>query len=213
MQTAPLCFTKLLLPVASLVAGLMVPPVASADAPGQGLTGTFEQDYLKFIIDHHYSALRMTELAAGTDTHRDLPVSPGEGTAPTPDTNATQAKAAMNEIKSIARRSNGLQREEILTAQGFLKQWYGIDHTPQIRPECQAQLQLLERAPTGQQFDHLFLGVFSRHHYRALQPSLTCIVASDLQHDALHRYCNGIVHAQISSSDHARTSFKEIQYH
>jgi hypothetical protein len=38
-----------------------------AEEPGQGLTARFEVWYLKLIADHHLSALRMTEVAAGTD--------------------------------------------------------------------------------------------------------------------------------------------------
>lgn len=68
---------------------------ASADAPGRGPTADFEKAYLQFIIDHHYSALRMTELAVGTDRQRDAPIdNPQEGTAPTPNTNPTPAKAS-----------------------------------------------------------------------------------------------------------------------
>ena len=74
----------------------------SADEPGRGLTATFEQNYLKFIIDHHYSALRMTELAAGTDLQREAAISPTEGTSPTPSTAAIQGKAHSDEIKSMA---------------------------------------------------------------------------------------------------------------
>jgi hypothetical protein len=67
--------------------------VALADGPGRGATAHFEQHYLTFIIDHHYSALRMTELAAGTDPMRDAQVvAPQEGTSPTPRFAATPAK-------------------------------------------------------------------------------------------------------------------------
>lgn len=55
---------------------LLVPAigVAHADGPGRGATAQFEKNYLVFIINHHYSALRMTELAAGTDLTRDAQV-------------------------------------------------------------------------------------------------------------------------------------------
>lgn len=171
---------------------------ANADSPGRGLTAQFEQDYLTFIIDHHYSALRMTELAAGTDGQRDAAIdNKDEGTSPTPNTAATPPKAGLEEIKSMAREANRVQREEILTAQRFLKEWYGITHTPQVPPEGQQQIQLLEQTPGGAQFEQTFLEVFSSHHYRALAPSLDCEVKSDTQHDQLRHYCDGIVHAQV----------------
>ena len=71
---------------------LLVPAigVAHADGPGRGATAQFEKNYLVFIINHHYSALRMTELAAGTDLTRDAQVvAPQEVTSPTPGFNAT----------------------------------------------------------------------------------------------------------------------------
>jgi uncharacterized protein (DUF305 family) len=177
---------------------------AQADEPGRGLTAHFEQDYLKFIIDHHYAALRMTELAAGTDLQREAAISPTEGTSPTPSKASTQPKALSNDIKSMARSANRMQREEILTARQFLQQWYGINYQPHVRGMNQAQIALLERAPTGASFDHLFMEVFSRHHYTALGPSTQCEVASEITHDRLHRYCSGIVHMQINDIQNMR---------
>lgn len=171
---------------------------ARADDPGEGLTRHFEIDYLKSIADHHFAALRMTELAAGTDLQRDPPVMPMEGTSPTPDTHPVQAKAEMDELKSLARRNNRMQREEILTAQMFLRDWYGIEYQPRVRGMSRAQIAILEGAPAGREFDHLFMEVLSRHHFMALGPSTTCQVASDIDHEPLHRYCSGIVHAQIN---------------
>lgn len=176
----------------------------SSDEPGDGLTRNFEIGYLKFIINHHFAALRMTELAAGTDLQRDAAISPAEGTSPTPSTQPVQGKASMDELKSMARRNNRMQREEILTAQRFLKDWYGISYQPQLTSMSRAQIALLERAPAGSQFDHLFMEVLSRHHFMALAPSTTCQVASDVQHDELHRYCSGIVHAQINDIEDMR---------
>ena len=95
---------------------LLVPAigVAHADGPGRGATAQFEKNYLVFIINHHYSALRMTELAAGTDLTRDAQVvAPQEGTSPTPGFNATPAKASDDEIKSMARMGNREQREVV----------------------------------------------------------------------------------------------------
>ena len=177
---------------------------ASADEPGRGLTADFEQHYLKFIIDHHYSALRMTELAAGTDLQREPAIAPTEGTSPTPNTNPIQGKAQSDEIKSMARRNNRMQREEILTAQGFLHDWYGVNYKPHITTTNQAQIALLEKAQSGASFDHLFMEVLSRHHFMALGPSSQCQVASEITHAQLHRYCSGIVHSQINDIDDMR---------
>jgi uncharacterized protein (DUF305 family) len=171
---------------------------AQADSPGRGRTAQFERDYLTFIIDHHYSALRITELAAGTDLQRDPAVpNPQEGTAPTPDTSPTPPKAGMDDIKSTARMANRMQREEIQKAQKFLREWYGASHTPTLRPEGQQQIQLLEQTAAGSQFEQAFLQVFSNHHYAALHPSLDCQVKADIDHHQLKGYCEGIVHHQV----------------
>lgn len=169
-----------------------------AEDPGRGLTAQFEVSYLKSIADHHFSALRMTELAAGTDATRDPAISAIEGTSPTPDSKPVQAKAVSEELKSLARRNNRMQREEILTAQTFLRDWYGIEYSPRIDKRGQAQIALLEHAPAGAEFDHLFMEVLSRHHYLAIEPSARCVVARELEHHMLGRYCEGIVHAQLN---------------
>ena len=170
---------------------------AFADGPGRGSTATFEKNYLIFIIDHHYSALRMTELAAGTDTQRNAPVSnPGEGTSPTPGYGATVAKASDDQIRSMSRQANRTQREEIMKAQRFLQDWYGMQHQPQLTADGQRMIVNLESTPAGAQFNQVFLRTFSNHHLSALAPSLHCQVKSDIAHTPLHRYCENIVVAQ-----------------
>ena len=64
-----------------------------------------------------------------------------------------------------------MQREEILAALGFLRDWYGVSYQPHVRSMNQAQIALLEKAAPGASFDHLFMEVFSRHHFTALGPS------------------------------------------
>lgn len=182
--------------VLALSALAMMP--AQADGPGRGQTAQFERDYLTFIIDHHYSALRMTELAAGTDTQRDpLVENPEEGTAPTPGASATPPKAGMEDIKSMARMGNRMQREEIVKAQKFLREWYGANHNPTVRPEAQQLNQQLEQVPAGAQFEQAFLQLFSNHHYQAVLRSVDCQVKSDNDHHQLKEYCEGIVHSQV----------------
>lgn len=205
LGAAPRCrITKALATAILTVTSLAVLP-AHADGPGRGRTAQFERDYLTFIIDHHYSALRMTELAAGTDTQRNPAVNnPEEGTSPTPGTPATPPKAGMEDIKSMARMANRMQREEITKAQKFLRQWYGTSHTPTVRTEGQQQIQLLEQTPAGAQFEQTFLQVFSNHHYGALHPSLDCQVKADVDHHQLKEYCDGIVHHQVMEIDEMR---------
>lgn len=190
--------------IAAVALAMALPVAAHADGPGRGLTANYETGFLKMIIDHHYSALRITELAAGTAVHRSVQISVTEGTAPTPGTAATRAKASLDQIKSIARRNNRMQREEILMAQDFLRRWYGVNYTPRLTDEGQRMIHLLEQAQPGAQFDHTFLEVFSRHHFGALTPAATCVVASDIRHEELHRYCRGIIEAQLNDIEDMR---------
>lgn len=97
-----------------------------------------------------------------------------------------------------------MQREEILKAQKFLRDWYGINYTPQLQGPGRQAIQQLEQTPAGPEFDRTFLQTFSNHHYRALFPSLACQVKRDIGHDGLERYCSGIVHAQTNEINDMR---------
>jgi uncharacterized protein (DUF305 family) len=81
---------------------------AVADEPGRGSTAEFEVDFMKFLADHHLAALRETELC--------------------------QQRAQTPQLQSLCRRNNAVQREEILTLQRLLHDWYGINYHPQITP-------------------------------------------------------------------------------
>jgi uncharacterized protein (DUF305 family) len=191
--------------MAAAALALAWPVQAQESAPGRGLTAAFELDFLKSMIDHHYSALRMSELAAGTDTTRNAELGRyGEGTSPTPGTAATPAKALSGSIRSMAREENRVQREEIDHAQMFLKTWYGQMHEPQLTDMGRRQIQLLESTPAGAEFDHTFLETMARHHYMAVTMATDCLVASDIKHSPLHRYCSGIQHAQINGINEMR---------
>ena len=177
---------------------LLVSATVRAEEPGRGLTAAFEQEYLKSIMDHHFSALRMTELAAGTDVTRDPAISPEEGTSPTPEETATEPKATLEMLRSLARANNRVQREEILAAQGFLRDWYGIEYEPRLRQSGKRAIEALEKAAAGDQFNVKFMEVVSRHHFIAAEDSLACVVAVELEHHELERYCQRIIGAQVS---------------
>lgn len=178
--------------------------LVQAEEPGRGRTAAFEREFLQFIIDHHFAALRTTELAAGTDAVRDATISPAEGTAPTPDTASTPAKSGMDEIKSMARRANRMQREEILVANRMLREWYGVTYQPRLRDDARAMIPTLESRAPGAAFDQAFLMLFSRHHFTALQTGIECLTGRELQHQELQRYCLGIVEGQLLDIDDMR---------
>ena len=199
--------TKKLSALLALVA--VLPLSALADSPGRGLTARFEVEFMQMTIDHHFAALRMTELAAGTDLQRDPDISPSEGTAPTPGFAATPAKATLDDLKSMARRNNRMQREEIMTLQGFLRDWYGIQYQPKIRGQSNAMIAILERAQPGASFNHLFYETFSHHHYTLMEPVNGCMTGTDLAHFDLRRECRNMWHSQISDIDMMRHELKK----
>lgn len=195
-------FTAFML-VLSLALGAAAP--ADADQPGRGLSENLETAYLKFIIDHHFSALRMTELAAGTRLEPPPPdVSAEDRVHPTPGYSPSEPKATLDQIGSLARRANRTQREEILQAQTFLRDFYGVRHEPVVPPEAQKAINTLEQAAPGDDFNHKFLEVFSRHHYLATTRSGKCVVGSDVAHFELKEYCMDIVEMQLKEIDDMR---------
>jgi len=201
--------------LSALVVGCVVLMAGAAQAgesgdshgPGRGLTAELEVSYLRFIINHHYGALRMTELAAGSDEVRNPDLTPGEGTTPTEGFARVEAKARLNELRSLARRNNRAQREEILTAQRFLRTWYGITHEPQLTESGREAIAILEATPAGTAFDQAFIEVFSRHHFMAVVPSTECLVARDLNHPMLEGYCRSIVNAQLTDIEEMRHTY------
>lgn len=188
--------------VAAMVLGLS--PSAVTAEPGRGATGRFEVRLMQFIIDHHFTALRATELAAGTDPSRNGQLQPNEGTSPTPGYQASRPKATLDEIKSIARAENRMQREQIMELQRYLRDWYGIAYEPRIRYDGRQLITTLEQAQPGASFDRAFLEQFSRHHYSLLEPVSACITGVDRRHDALTRLCTQMWHAQTSGIDEMR---------
>lgn len=199
-------------PIATSVAVFALGTIALpsvADAPGEGLNARFEIEFLQMTIDHHFAALRMTELAAGTDLQRNPDISPVEGTSPTPGFAATPAKATLDDLKSMARRNNRMQREEILTLQGFLRDWYAIHYQPRLREDNKRMVMILERAQPGADFNHRFYETFSRHHYTLMEPVNGCMTGTDLGHDELRRECRNMWHSQISDIDMMRHELKK----
>ncbi|WP_238947648.1 DUF305 domain-containing protein [Caldimonas brevitalea] len=165
---------------------------------------------MQMTIDHHFSALRITELAAGTDLQRNGDIAPNEGVSPTPGFGATPAKATLDDLKSLARRNNRMQREEIMTLQRFLHDWYGIDYEPKLRRDGREMIELLEQARPGADFNHLFYEVFSRHHYTLMEPVNGCVAGVDLTHEDLRHECSNMWHSQTADIHMMR---KELRKH
>lgn len=175
-----------------------------AQGPGRGATADFEVGYLQFIINHHYAALRLTEIAAGTAEIRQAEITTDEGVSPTPNSEALEGRAELDAVRSLARKVNRRNREGILAAQSYLRDWYGVEYSPQLTAENESAIQSLEQSDAGGDFDQNFIEALSVHHYQSLTPTVNCIVGRDIMHDQLYRFCKGILETQLLEIEDVR---------
>lgn len=91
-----------------------------------------------------------------------------------------------------------------MRAQRMLRDWYGIQHEPQMTADGRNMLTMLDSTPAGPQFNQVFLRMLSNHLLSALAPSLHCQVKSDISHRGLHGYCEDIVVTQKNSINDMR---------
>lgn len=162
-----------------------------------------EVQYLEFTIDHHYSALRITELAAGTAA-----VGSSSNVAGSPDVfAATPAKGTNPLVLETATMANAEQRMEITEAQGFLRQYHGIDYAPRLRPFAQPLISALDQAAAGDPFNIAYLEVFSGHHASLIPPSQECAAAAP--HEDIRAMCARIVEMQGHQTEEMRTELRD----
>ena len=184
------------------VAGLL-PAAAHAVPFLEAPTFANEVQYLEFTIDHHYSALRMTELAAGTAT-----VGSTSTFAGSPDVySPTPAKATDPVALQVATMANAAQRREIVEGQGFLRTYYGIDFIPTLQPPLQPLVTYLDQAVPGDPFNIAFLEDFSGHHATLIPASQTCTTAA--AHAEVQAYCASIVASQTRQISQMRTELAD----
>ena len=186
--------------VSIALVGALASVLVQAAEPGRGATAAPERSYLTTIIDHHFAAMRMTELAAGTLMDVTGEITDADRVRPTPGFDATEPRARLDQIKEIARRNNRVQREEILAAQRLLRDWHGVEHRPHVPEAARADIERLETLH-GEAFDRDFLPTFSQHHYTATTMSVDCLVGREIRHDELRRFCKSIVDSQLSDID------------
>jgi len=163
-----------------------------------------EVQYLTFTIDHHYSALRITELAAGTAA-----VGSSSNYAGSPNVFlSTPAKATDPVALQISIMANKGQRREILEAQGFLQTYYGITYEPSLQPYLAPVVSFLDQASAGDPFNIAFLEDFSGHHATLVPPSQQCITMA--VHADVQAYCAGIVANQTMQISQMRTELATV---
>lgn len=194
---------KLMTASAFVVAGL-IPVAADAVPMTQPPTFRDEVSYLEFTIDHHFTALRMTELAAGTAA-----VGSSSNYAGSPNVFApTPAKATDPVALTIATMANMGQRREIVEAQGFLQTYFGISYVPSVQSYLAPPVQFVNQASAGDPFNIAFLETFSGHHATLVPSSQECAIAAP--DSPVRDYCAGIVASQTRQIGQMRAELASV---
>lgn len=185
------------------LAALLGLPAAANAVPVEGYVN--DVNFLEFTIDHHFSALRMTELAAGTNV-----VGPTSGFAGSPVTYPpTPAKGTDPVVLDISTMANSNQRGEILLSQYELQNHYGVSNfPPTVLPSGQAMIDQLTQVAPGDPFNILFLQLFSQHHASLMGPAEEC-AASSPQPD-IRNMCQTMVKSQMAQIKEMQTELKNV---
>lgn len=108
----------------------------------------FEIEFLKSMIDHHYGAVKMSELCKGRTVHAEL-------------------QAMCDSI--IAN-----QTAEIEKMRGWLRSWYGEDEEPSLTGRSRRDVERLARL-TGAEFEKAYMTMMIEHHSMAAKMAIDCL--------------------------------------
>ncbi|ACB77660.1 DUF305 domain-containing protein [Opitutus terrae] len=117
---------------------------AAAPAPERDQR-RFEIRSLQMMIDHHFAAVKMSELCDGRTVHA--------------------------ELQQICDDIETSQMEEIVMMQSWLQSWYGITHQPKLDRKSQRQVQYLSTL-TGERFEKAYMALMIEHHSMAVRMAL-----------------------------------------
>ena len=182
----------------AIVVGAAVPMTARAVPFVEPPPFGNEADFLEFTIDHHFSALRITELAAGTAA-----VGSSSHFAGSPNAfPSTPPQATDPVVLEVATAANAAQRMEIVDTQGMLENFYDVRYVPRMLSSQRQLVDALEAAPAGDPFNIAFLEIFSGHHATLLPPAREC--ASVAPHAEVRAMCANMVAAQTREIEEMR---------
>ena len=135
--------------LATLIAALLLSTglFAAGPAPERDQR-RFEIRFLTEMIDHHYGAVKLSELCAGRTVHAEL-------------------QEMCDSIKTN-------QTQEIEMMRSWLREWYGQDHAPELDRRTQKQIEYLS-SRTGAEFEKAFMAIMIRHHSMAAHMAVDCL--------------------------------------
>jgi uncharacterized protein (DUF305 family) len=159
---------RFMAPVAAMIAVLALTSstLASGPAPDKA-TAKYEVDFLTDMIDHHAMAVEMAEMCVDKAVHEPL------------------AEMCESIVTS--------QSAQIDLMQGWLSNWYGLTHEPEMTPGMMAQMERLA-SMSGERFEISFMKMMIRHHWQAMIEAEGCLDRA--WHQDLLGLCGEIISAQ-----------------
>jgi uncharacterized protein (DUF305 family) len=134
--------------IGTLFTALSFLAVAYADAPAPKRSqARYEVSFMKMMIDHHNMAIEMAMLCEGRTVHPEL-------------------QQMCNDIITA-------QQAEIAEMQGWLNDWYGVQHEPVMKRQDERMVARLA-ALSGEEFEVAFMTQMIRHHSIALRRARDC---------------------------------------
>lgn len=108
----------------------------------------FEIEFLKSMIDHHYGAIKMSELCKGRTVHA--------------------------ELQAMCDNVIMMQTAEIEKMRGWLRSWYNTDEEPSLTGQARRDVERLARK-NGAEFEKDYMITLIGHHAMALMEAAKCL--------------------------------------
>lgn len=161
------------LAVAAAGALALSPLAASGSGPApEASQASFEQAFLTNTIDHHFMAVEMGRMCVEKGRNRKL--------------------------RDVCQDIVDDQSAEIEEMRGYLRDWYGTDKEPMMPDDPldggMADMEELEEAAPGREFDVLVSRMFIEHHLLQIARSTRCLRMA--YHDELEDLCRRQIRIQ-----------------
>lgn len=127
----------------------------------------FEINFLKQMIDHHFGAIKMSELCKGRTVHA--------------------------ELQAMCDNVIAMQSAEIEKMRGWLRSWYGQDEEPSLTGQARRDVERLSRL-TGAEFEKAYMITLIEHHAMALMMGADCL--QEAYHPEMLNMCAEMVAMQ-----------------
>ncbi|HEY0944773.1 MAG TPA: DUF305 domain-containing protein [Opitutaceae bacterium] len=127
----------------------------------------FEVRFLTNMIDHHAMAVEMAKLCEGRAVHP--------------------------EFLEMCAQIQTSQAAEIETMRSWLQDWYGTDHTPEMKNAAERQMEML-RGLSGEAFEIAFMEMMIPHHASAIESATECLL--EAHHAEMLNLCSMMIGAQ-----------------